>query len=141
MKANILNAYFTPEKCLSQENKCSDSPILIQIGVDLVHIPTFTRMLKQSPKLIDKIFLNSEKSFSLNSFAANFAAKEAVIKACRQMNINLNFLDIQIRRELDGAPYVYSENHLLKSIELRISMSHHDRFAIAFAVAGKKLRH
>ncbi len=141
MKASISEAFITPKNSLFRENKSSDSPMLIQIGVDLVHVPTFARMLKQSPNLIDKIFLNSEQTFSLASLAANFAAKEAIIKACGQININLNFLDIQIRREFNGAPYVHSENDLLESIELRISMSHHNKFAIAFAVAWKQFGH
>ncbi len=141
MNQIISNPYFVPEKLLSRGNNYCDSPILLQTGIDLVHIPTFSRVLKQSPKLIDKIFLKSEQSFSINSCAANFAAKEAVIKACGQFNINLTFLDIQVKRELNGAPHVYSENYLLDSIELRISLSHHNDFAIAFAVACKRSRH
>ena len=137
MNAKTSDAYLNAEKLMSRWSKSADSSITLEIGVDLVHIPTFARMLKESPKLIDKIFLNSEQPFAMNSIAANFAAKEAVIKACSQININLTCLDIQIRREINGAPYVYSENSLLNTVKLKISLSHHDQFAIAFAVAWK----
>lgn len=56
------------------------------IGVDIVDLARFERAVARTPKLLDRLFAQSEqvqgsRRLAIHSLAARFAAKEALIKA------------------------------------------------------------
>ena len=97
------------------------------IGVDLVHIPEFTKNIEIGGEtFLLRTFLPTElKNKKIEHLAGLFAAKEAVIKAVG-LPIG-SWLDIEIS---DGKPVAIVQHQR----KLDISISHHGDYAIAVAV-------
>ena len=55
--------------------------MIVGIGVDAVDVERFRRALERTPRLADRLFTERERTLSVQSLAARFAAKEAFIKA------------------------------------------------------------
>ena len=115
------------------------------IGIDIVDIPRFTRLLCGSTgeRLKARIFLDEELAQCLNasgkikmeSLAARFAAKEAVIKASRG---RLDISDLRsIRIIQDAAGWLEAEAGGADGSATRfeISISHDGNAAVAVALA------
>lgn len=51
------------------------------VGIDVVDIHRFKQTLERTPNLKQKLFTEAELTKSIQSLAARFAAKEALIKA------------------------------------------------------------
>jgi holo-[acyl-carrier protein] synthase len=51
------------------------------VGIDVVDIDRFKQSLERTPDLKQKLFTEAERIKSIESLAARFAAKEALIKA------------------------------------------------------------
>lgn len=106
------------------------------IGVDIVDLERFNienihfvrRILTDSEY---KVFsqLNSEK-IKREYLGGRFAGKEAYMKACHQGIGQLSFQDIEILNHDDGSPY-------LNFPHTYISISHEEKYAIAFVVIEK----
>jgi phosphopantetheine--protein transferase-like protein len=120
------------------------------IGIDIVYIPKFQRLLNSSygSNVIDIIFTHEEilqNSITIcdcqhqidlkqaASLAGKFAAKEAVIKV---LNNRLGLDDLRkivIYISKDGAPMVKSFIFNNEKIDINISISHDNDYAIAIA--------
>ena len=120
------------------------------IGIDIVYIPKFQRLLNSSygSNVIDIIFTHEEilqNSITIGdcqqqidlkqaaSLAGKFAAKEAVIKV---LNNRLGLDDLRkivIYISKDGAPMVKSFIFNNARIDINISISHDNDYAIAIA--------
>lgn len=120
------------------------------IGIDIVYIPKFQRLLNSSygRNVIDIIFTHEEilqNSITIcdcqhqidlkqaASLAGKFAAKEAVIKV---LNNRLGLDDLRkivIYISKDGAPIVKSFIFNNEKIDINISISHDNDYAIAIA--------
>jgi holo-[acyl-carrier protein] synthase len=80
------------------------------IGLDLVDVPRFARVLGRRPSIRDRLFTPAERAYAgtladpAESLAARFAAKEAVMKA---LGVGLGafaFCDVEIQRQPSGEP-------------------------------------
>ncbi|MEY4312591.1 MAG: hypothetical protein RLZZ319_100, partial [Actinomycetota bacterium] len=71
-------------------------------GVDLVDVVRFADHLDRTPGLRERLFAPAEREFPLESLAARFAAKEALVKALGGSE-GLSWVDIEIPRG-DGVP-------------------------------------
>ena len=76
------------------------------------------------------------------SAAANFAAKEAFLKACGKGLGGFALADIQVLRAESGAPYYALKGaaaaHMAENgLHVSLSLSHEDGLAAAFAVLEK----
>lgn len=117
------------------------------IGTDIVEISRVQRLLERYDKSLCRfIFTPSEWNYCYGkptcaSFAACFAAKEAVAKAlttgfCQQ----LGWLSIEVLHQPNGMPYVRLDERgqaLLKrcvATQVHISLSHCKTYALAMAV-------
>lgn len=118
-------------------------------GVDIVEIDRIKASFeKLGDTFRDRIFTRNEveycesrKAVKYKSYAARFAAKEAVSKAFGTgMGDRIGFKDIEIRNDEKGKPYVnllgkarelFDE---MNGVEISISMSHSDNYAVAFVV-------
>ena len=123
--------------------------MIVAIGTDLVAIPRIERLLStRGERFAERVFTPTEKAYCeskpkpAESFAARFAAKEAVLKCLGTgWAEGLGFQDVEVTRDDRGA--VHASLHgpaARRARELGIgrillSISHADDHAIAFAVA------
>jgi len=56
------------------------------VGIDVVNIDRFKQSLERTPGLELKLFTEAERIKSIQSLAARFAAKEALVKALNAKN-------------------------------------------------------
>lgn len=112
------------------------------IGVDIVEIKRFSKMDRSNwEHFLKKVFTNSELDycFSGNNAAAHLAStysgKEAIIKAMDSLDIrHLDYHAIEILRNEHGAPYAKLHCELIENVNVRISLSHDNGSAVAFAI-------
>jgi holo-[acyl-carrier protein] synthase len=120
-------------------------------GVDLLEIDRIKALLDKNPRFLERFFTEDEcvffekKMMNIETIAANFAAKEAVSKAFGTGVRGFNLIDIEILRDEMGKPIVNLYNGaqiLAESLEIdhiMLSISHTEKYAVAFAIAMKKL--
>ena len=115
------------------------------IGTDIVSVSRIEKILQQySDRFKKHVFTDKEKSYcDLKSnpaihYAGRFAAKEAVKKALYSSSIinSIDFADIEIISNVSGAPEVKLSTQDLKDVFVKVSISHIDELAIAFALVS-----
>lgn len=100
----------------------------IRTGIDLVHIPRFSKLIKNED-FLNSVFHKSElQNFSPEHLSGIFAAKEAFFKA---MPNDPHWLDIEIVNE-SGKPEIKLYNGFCKAInQVDLSISHDKDYATA----------
>jgi len=119
--------------------------MIVGVGIDMVKTEKMkTAVEKWGQDFIFRVF-NKEELDKLakgkiyyQRLAARFAAKEAVVKAISK-NYPLTFKDILILNKKNGAPYCKLKRGV--KISIFISITHIEDYAIACAVAQKKIRY
>ncbi len=115
------------------------------IGTDIVSVSRIEKILQQySDRFKKHVFTDKEKSYcDLKSnpavhYAGRFAAKEAVKKALYSSSIinSIDFADIEIISNVSGIPEVKLSTQDLKNVLVKVSISHIDELAIAFALVS-----
>ena len=115
-------------------------------GVDIVDVTRIKKCIENyKEKFLDRIFSKDEQSYCFSKsnpyihFSGKFAAKEAVIKSVLSSGKikKINFSNISILNDNIGAPKVKIRN--LPEADIKISISHTERQAIAFAIYDKKI--
>ena len=116
--------------------------MVIGIGTDIVEVSRFENA---SPKFMAKIFTPSEINYlskkNLESIAGLFAAKEAVAKCLGVGFGKISPREIEICHDKKNAPFVKLHDGALKFAlqlkisDIKISISHEKKYAIAFALA------
>ena len=123
--------------------------MIFGVGVDMVRIERMEKSLG-SEAFWRRVFGEEERAFleklsparRAASAAANFAAKEAFLKACGKGLGGFALADIQVLRAESGAPYYALEGaaaaHMAENgLHASLSLSHEDGLAAAFAVLEK----
>jgi holo-[acyl-carrier protein] synthase len=117
------------------------------VGVDVVDIDRFRRVLARRPAMHDRLFTAGELDYARGAqdevprLAARFAAKEAVMKALGVGLGAFSFQDVEIGRESSGAPRLVISGGAERLAAERgvagwhLSLSHTDHVATAIAVA------
>jgi len=117
--------------------------LVAAIGVDIIEIARIDRAISEwQDTFLNRIYTRAEleSHHNVSSLAARFAAKEAVTKALGTGVRGVNWKDIEILANGDGAPLVRLYRRALdRSRELgiarfSISMSHSREYAVAFVV-------
>ena len=112
------------------------------IGVDIENIGRFRKLdpIKDKSFLL-KIFTHDElkycysKKSSAPHLAVRFAAKEAIIKAMSSLNWKTPaFKQIEVINNKLGVPMVKFQQKKLKKIKVKLSLSHCQNNALAFAI-------
>ena len=115
-------------------------------GVDIVDVARIKKSIENyEKKFLDKIFSKDEQLYCFSKpnpyihFSGKFAAKEAVLKAILSSGSikQLSFSNIFILNDNNGAPKVKIKD--LSNVAIKISISHTERQAIAFAIYDKKI--
>ena len=119
----------------------------INLGVDIVLVDRINKILnsKTKSRFLNKIFSHSEISDSKNRqnqseyFSGRFAAKEAIKKAIYSSGIinSINFNSIEIISDDSGVPEVRLSCIGLDNILVKVSISHIEEYAIAFALVSQ----
>ena len=125
--------------------------MILGVGIDLVSVNRIEKIYKKYPKrFLDRIFTDQEKSnyaqskASVNTLAARYAAKEAVLKAigCGIGPAALN--EVELITAPGQQPVVILHGTALQLAagrnitETALSMTHEPPFACACAVAYNK---
>ncbi len=118
------------------------------IGVDVVDIARFARVLERTPQMRERMFHPEELADlatirePVRSLAARFAVREAVMKALGVGLGGFDFQDVWVRRAASGAPALQVTGRAASLATARqvsswqCSLSHSDLVAIAFVVAS-----
>ena len=120
---------------------------MIGIGIDLVEMERFRKVLARTPGIVDRCFTADETAYArrrndpTERFAVRFAAKEAVMKAMGVGIGRIRMVDIEVVRAESGRPSVLLHGTAAElSDELgitqwQLSLTHADHAAEAIAVA------
>jgi holo-[acyl-carrier protein] synthase len=125
---------------------------MIRLGTDIVYIPRIQAALKRfGDRFLQRVYTSGEQldcgcisaamgnltARSINQLAGRWAAKEAVAKALGTGWRGVGYTDIEIRRELGGAPSVHLHGRAIAVVaawgegEWQLSLSHDQDYAIA----------
>ncbi|GAA2240999.1 holo-ACP synthase [Herbiconiux moechotypicola] len=114
--------------------------MIVGVGVDLVDVARFTRALKRTPKLRERLFAESERDLPVRSLAARFAAKEALIKAVGH-STEFRWHDMAVVSDEHRNPGFAVSGGVAAALaeigatRVHLSMSHDGGNAMAFVVA------
>lgn len=121
--------------------------MIIGIGCDLVAVARIKRTIENNSRFVDKLFTTGEiaycssKANPAQSYAARFAAKEAVMKALGTgWDGKVNWQDIEVQVNEFGCPSILLHNGAAQLAaqkgvnNIQISLSHEKEHALAFAV-------
>jgi holo-[acyl-carrier protein] synthase len=110
------------------------------IGVDIVDLARFARAVSRTPRLVDRLFSESERGLPAASLAARFAAKEALIKALGGSD-GVFWQDVEVVSNGQGDPGFVLHNSVAELVAARgitrmhLTMTHDAGVACAFVVA------
>ena len=77
--------------------------MIVGVGIDVAEIDRFSRALRRTPPLAERLFTERERSLPIRSLAARFAAKEALAKALGAPR-GLLWTDAEVVSGPDGRP-------------------------------------
>jgi holo-[acyl-carrier protein] synthase len=116
---------------------------MTNVGIDLVEFEDLKARMsarfvhrilsKRELALYDKIHHPQRK---LEFLGGRFAAKEAYTKAYRSFETPLNFVDVEVLKDEDGAPYI--ESPYRKEDKVDVSISHSPSYVVAICIVEKK---
>lgn len=124
--------------------------MIVETGVDVVNIPRIEKTYSQfSLKFLQRIFTAKEirliqaKNYNISYIAKRFAAKEALAKALGTGIGKISFLDIEILKNKNSAPFFVLNPKVQKYLKndrkwhdfsLSLSLSDDYPTAVAFVV-------
>ena len=120
--------------------------MIFGIGTDMVEISRIQKAIEKNPRFLQKVYTEKEIAYChrkrnpWQSFAARFAAKEAVSKAMGTGLGKIGLTDIEVLNQssgqpqiiLHGAAQVFAAEHGF--VRVHISLSHSEAYAIATAI-------
>jgi len=119
---------------------------VVGVGVDIVDIERFARVIERTPSFVDRIFTIDEstdrsgRQRSAQSLAARFAAKEAVAKVLVRTH-GLEWQHCEVVSDESGDPQLRITGTVAAAAVARgigrwhLSLSHDGGHAIAYVVA------
>ena len=118
----------------------------LAVGVDIIEIQRIEQAIANwKNAFLERIYTRTELEHCQNrisSLAARFAGKEAVMKTLGTGAAGINWRDIEILANGNGAPLINLYGKAkdkageIGITELAISLSHSDQYAIAFVVGN-----
>jgi len=120
---------------------------VIGVGIDIVEIDRFRRVLARRPRVADRVFSPREREAlagrfdPIPSLAARFAAKEAAMKAMRVGIGAVGFAELEVVPGPEGAPRLAVSGRAaaragsLGVSGFELSLSHTESLATAVVIA------
>lgn len=118
----------------------------MKIGIDLVSVQRIKQLMEKRDKFLTRFFTEAEgrifeeRGMNPKTVAANFAAKEAFVKALGTGFRHFGLQDIEVLRDELGAPYlrlsekVQGQHQEIIKKEIACSLSHDGEYAIAMVI-------
>ena len=109
------------------------------VGIDVVDIDRFMQSLERSPGLEPKLFTEVERIKSIQSLAARFAAKEALIKALNAEN-GILWHEAEVVNLAGGRPafiFYGALADLVDGANVHLSISHDAGIATAIVIVER----
>ncbi len=113
--------------------------MIVGVGTDLVEVARLAAALDRTPSLRARLFTPGEAELPLESLAARFAAKEALVKALGAPG-GLSWQDAEVVVAASGRPSFELRGEVLAAARacgadrVQLSLSHDGGFALAFVV-------
>jgi len=127
--------------------------MIVGIGCDIISVQRIRNAMEKNERFAEKLFTNTElaycqtKSSPWQSFAARFAAKEAVMKALGTgWDGKVNWLDIEVNSDDKGNPHIKLSGGARKLADekgicnIQLSLSHEKENALAFVIMENSLQ-
>jgi holo-[acyl-carrier protein] synthase len=109
--------------------------MIIGVGVDIVNIKRFKKIVKNNPKILDRILTERELKLFKNykdpliHYAGRFSLKESIIKAGKDyLNIK-SYKDIEILKDNEGNLVLIKPKG-----KIFISLSHDGDYIVSMAI-------
>lgn len=131
-------------------SKNKEDDMNYKVGTDIIEVDRIKEAM-QDEKFAKRVFTDKEieyceskKATKFQSFAARFAAKEAIFKAISSYLDNkfeLEWKDIEVLNDENGRPYVNilnENNKSLKNIVVDVSLAHLGAYAVSTAIVMEK---
>lgn len=114
----------------------------LSVGTDIIEISRIKKLIDNT-NFIERIYTNKEinyceskKESKYQSYAARFAAKEAIYKALSdKIPNNYSWKDFEILNSSKGKPEVYLHLDINELESIEISISHCKEYAVAYVTA------
>ena len=109
------------------------------VGIDVVDIDRFKQSLERTPSLNQKLFTEAERNKSIQSLAARFAAKEALIKALNAEN-GILWHEAEVVNLEGGKPlfiFYGALADLVDGAKVHLSLSHDAGIATAIVMVER----
>jgi holo-[acyl-carrier protein] synthase len=109
------------------------------VGIDIVELEEIKEKL--SDKFVQRVLSvrEQEKYHSIKNterrlqyLAGRFAVKEAYTKVYNRFETPLNFTDVEVFNDANGAPYIETEYH--PEDTLHVSISHSRNYVVAIVI-------
>jgi holo-[acyl-carrier protein] synthase len=116
--------------------------VIVGVGIDVVDVSRFERIVDRRPGLRDRLFTPAERTLPIASLAARFAAKEAVAKALDAPR-GMRWHDCEIVSTNSGRPELLLSGTVAAAAAERgvshwhVSLSHDAGIASAVVVAER----
>ena len=110
--------------------------MILGVGIDVVEIDRFEQILNQTPGLKQKLFTEAERIKSIQSLAARFAAKEALIKALNAER-GISWHEAEVVNLEGGRPaFIFCGElvDLVNGANVHLSISHDTGIATAIVI-------
>ncbi len=114
------------------------------VGTDILTISRIESAISSSSgeRFLHRIFTSKEITYCQSKanpsihFAGRFAAKESVTKAILSSKVltRISLKDIEILPDDNGAPVVFISKKISAECQCKVSISHSDESAVAFAL-------
>ena len=110
------------------------------VGVDLVDVTRFERTIARTPRLVERLFAETERQGNARTLAGRFAAKEAFIKAVGNPS-GMRWHEVQIHKDALGKPNILVSGGVAAITaaagidRFHLSITHDGTMACAFVVA------
>lgn len=127
--------------------------IPFQVGIDIVSVRRMREIIRrEGSRFLNRIFTDSEQAYcnrkrdKFESYAARFAAKEAVLKAQKGGRGRYAFRDIEVVRNARGAPSISVKSEARKKLgislaaKFELTLAHEREFAIAAVILFDSMR-
>jgi holo-[acyl-carrier protein] synthase len=114
--------------------------MIVGVGIDVAEIERFSRVLRRTPALAERLFTERERGLPVRSLAARFAAKEALAKALGAPR-GLLWTDAEVVSDSDGKPSLRVAGTVAAAAQKagvttwHLSLSHDGGIATAIVIA------
>ena len=122
---------------------------MLTVGIDAIEIYRIMAIIEKHPSFLKRVLGGKEylqleeRKFKSESVAANFCAKEALLKAVGVGISGINLREVQLLRNSRGAPFISVSKQVLNKLgfcgmSFSVSITHTQKYASAVVVCYSK---